>query len=173
MRDGTLQRAGVGPGAVRIRGARPGDVPLLRAMFVRTMPRVFEAIVSRRAAREMAEAAGAALDGAWPLAAVADVSGRAVGLALVRGGRLSMLWLDEPYRGRGLGSLLLARVEAAVVRAGVAALRLETYAANLAAVRFYRARGWRVLREYAGRHGALLVEMEKTLGLARGRARAH
>jgi GNAT superfamily N-acetyltransferase len=74
---------------------------------------------------------------------VAVDGGRVVGFAGRRGGEVTALFVRPAAGGRGLGSRLLAAVEAAARRAGRG--RLSVQAAR-GAVPYYRARGWRVAR---------------------------
>lgn len=150
-------------GTVRIRPAVPGDVPRLRDMFTRTVPRVYAGIVSGSHVTQLVLDAMRAVGGAWPMAVVAEVEGVAAGVALVRDeNHLSMLWLDEPFRGQGVGSQLLDHVERAVSGAGNDRITLEVYSANAQAVAFYAARGWIVADRFDGKYGAQVSAMEKS-----------
>ena len=61
-------------------------------------------------------------------------------------GLLSNLYVKPGYRGRGIGSALLAAVEAALSERGVEILTLETMAANDAARRFYERNDYEAYR---------------------------
>lgn len=158
MRDTSL-----GGDAV-IRPMRPADVPLLTAIFERTVPQVYAGIVSEDAVRDLINDAAEALRGTWPLAVVADAGGKVAGVALVKDeNHLSMLWLDEDARGAGLGSRLLAYAKDSVRIAGHKGMSLAVYAGNVRAVRFYKHRGWRTMSRAQGRFGADVLGMEKIL----------
>lgn len=68
---------------------------------------------------------------------VADVDGKAVGFAGVADGNLEMLFVDDAYRGTGVGSALLDRV---VTRHGVT--RVDVNEQNPQAVDFYLHHGF-------------------------------
>ncbi len=76
--------------------------------------------------------------------------------------RLYSLAIDPAARGRGLGSELLERAEAAALKAGKAVLRLEVRPDNSAAIRLYEEAGYRAfgryLDFYADRSPALRFE---------------
>lgn len=139
------------------------DAPGLEAMFRRTVPVVYAGIVGPDAVRALVEEASEALRGTWPLALVAEEGGRVAGVALVKDdNHLSMLWLDDWARGRGVGSGLLARAEEAVRAAGHPGMTLAVYAGNTRAVLFYKRRGWHVVSRAEGRYGADVLGMEKS-----------
>jgi len=86
---------------------------------------------------------------------VATIAGRPVGLAalsftwsLEHGGRsawLEELYVEPPYRGRGIGRALLRAACRAAARAGAAAVDLEVDAAHTRAARLYAREGFRPL----------------------------
>lgn len=70
---------------------------------------------------------------------VADVAGDPVGFAGMSGDRLEMLFVDDAFRGRGIGSALLAYV---IREDGVCALDVNEQ--NPKAVGFYISKGFTV-----------------------------
>ena len=125
--------------AVRVRTARPGDVPSLdrleRLAFRgdRLSPR-----------RRLAPARGAT-----PSAFLVAVRGEAVlGNALVffrRGARRARLYsiaVSPDARGLGVGATLLSAAERAARRHGACELALEVRADNPVAIALYRSRGY-------------------------------
>lgn len=58
---------------------------------------------------------------------------------------VSDLWVAPGAQGGGIGSALIAGLEAAIRKAGYPTARLETLAANEAAIRFYRRHGYEVV----------------------------
>lgn len=56
---------------------------------------------------------------------------------------LSGLAVDERFRGRGIGSALMDRVEALALETGCSGVSLICFEANRRAMRFYRERGYR------------------------------
>lgn len=61
--------------------------------------------------------------------------------------RLGQLYLLEGHRGRGLGRLMLRRVEDRARGAGRSSIVLQVNRNNADAIRFYRGRGFTVVRE--------------------------
>lgn len=93
---------------------------------------------------------------------VARVDGGAlVGCAGWRDGRLRHVYVDPDRTRQGIGSALLARVEADF-RERTGAARI-TAGVVLYAEAFYRVNGYRVVREAAAWDGSLHLEMAKTL----------
>ncbi len=78
-------------------------------------------------------------------------------------GWISLLYLDEAHRSRGLGVQLLGRALMAFRLAGRRAVRLQAAEDNTAALRFYEAHGFRRLSSEAGRFGKLYL-MEYRFG---------
>lgn len=129
--------------AVRIRRARVSDAPaisrVMRAAVRAVAPRTYPAAV------RAAWAALPALYHAWAMTAggetvlVAEVDGRAVGYAGLRGGELTALFVHPRSARRGVASALLARAGGLAGRRGARTLRVD---AALSGVAFYRARGF-------------------------------
>jgi putative acetyltransferase len=79
-------------------------------------------------------------------------------------GELKSMWVDPYCRGAGLGRLLLAAVEAAARRQGLAILRLETGIHQPEALGLYRAQGFREIGPFGSyRSDPLSVFMAKQL----------
>lgn len=53
-------------------------------------------------------------------------------------------WIAPDYQGQGLGTALLAEIEAEIVRQGFTRAKLETHAKNDEAVRFFERHGYTV-----------------------------
>lgn len=150
------------PKGVRVRDAKSRDVRVLLDIFRRTVPGVYYGIVPESHIAKRIQEAEIALRGAWPIALVLEEGGLVGGVSLVRdGSHISMLWLDEPFQGRGLGQMLFAEVERRVARAGHDRMTLEVYKDNKRAVHFYEKNGWRIVKQYPGRVGAIVLDMEK------------
>jgi DNA-3-methyladenine glycosylase I len=87
------------------------------------------------------------------LPGLAAVDGeRAVGFVTwwIDGDVLEVVTLDALERGRGIGSLLLLRAEAAARDAGCARVRVVTTNDNLTALRFYQGRGYSIVEVRRG-----------------------
>lgn len=68
-----------------------------------------------------------------------------LGYSLEFGGQdafIDELYIQEPFRGQGIGAIVLALVEAAARSVGIRALYLEVECENRKAQRFYRAQGF-------------------------------
>lgn len=100
---------------------------------------------------------------------VAELDGRFAGYVLVlfrantKAGRLYSIAVAAAARGRGVGELLLAAAERAVLDRGRQALRLEVRPDNTAALRLYEKNGYRVFGNYPGFYedGADALRLEK------------
>lgn len=102
---------------------------------------------------------------------VAEVGGRFAGYVLVlfranvKAGRLYSIAVSPSARGRGVGELLLAGAERAVVARGKQAMRLEVRPDNTGALRLYEKNGYRVFGSYPGFYedGTDALRLEKQL----------
>lgn len=108
---------------------------------------------------ELGRAFGYELDTSLPLAVedlvpprglvlIAREDGDPVGCGAVKlgdpgFGEIKRMWVAERVRGRGLGRRLLQALEAAAVKAGKAATRLETNRNLTAAIAMYQGHGYR------------------------------
>jgi ribosomal-protein-alanine N-acetyltransferase len=99
---------------------------------------------------------------------VADLNGEPVGIAARDSGGdyISDLWVAPGREGRGVGSALLAALEARISQAGYPKARLEVLTANVRALALYRRRGYRPVWEAFKRDLTLGIELHKT-GLAK------
>ncbi len=96
-----------------------------------------------------------------------------VDLDTVRGadadyGWVSLLYLREEYRGRGLGVQLLGRAVSKYRKLGRRAIRLNVAQENTAARAFYRANEFAELSRTPGANGGLLLLEKKLRGSADG-----
>jgi ribosomal protein S18 acetylase RimI-like enzyme len=73
---------------------------------------------------------------------LAVIDSTPIGHFTVHGNQLVHLFVDPDHQGMGLGSRLLAQGEAMIVANGHSDFELHTRVENLAAIAFYRARGW-------------------------------
>ncbi|MEU3840893.1 GNAT family N-acetyltransferase [Streptomyces sp. NPDC028635] len=80
----------------------------------------------------------------WALDGAGDLAGGLVGRTWAGWLHVDHLWVDEPHRGAGLGSRLLARAERlARTERGCTAVRVETW--DFQAPGFYRGHGYEVV----------------------------
>jgi ribosomal-protein-alanine N-acetyltransferase len=103
-----------------------------------------------------------------PSIVVADLDGEPAGIAARDGAGdyISDLWVAPGREGRGVGSALLAALEAKIAQAGYPKARLEVLTANARALALYRRRGYRPVWEAFKRDLTLGIELHKT-GLAK------
>ncbi len=144
---------------------RPGQPEDIDALLV-IEERAFETDrISRRSFRRFLASPTAAL-------IVAEVGGAIAGYALLlfrRSTALSRLYsiaVDEAFRGRGLGQVLLDAAEAESYERGAIVMRLEVREDNASAIRLYTERGYRQFGthpDYYEDH-ATALRFEKLLG---------
>ena len=131
-----------GEGA-RIRRARLSDAPALAAIMRAAVRGVAPGTYPARTLAAWGSLP--ALYHAWALTAggetvlVAELGGRAVGYAGLRGAELTSLFVRPSAARRGVASALLGRAEALARRRGVRTLRVDAARSGVA---FYRARGF-------------------------------
>lgn len=110
---------------------------------------------------------------AWAMTAggetvlLAERAGAVLGYAALRGAELTALFVRPSAAGRGVGTALVARIEALARRRGVARLRVDAARSGIA---FYRARGFtggRAVR--VPLPGGALAALRMTRRLAPGR----
>jgi putative acetyltransferase len=128
---------------MRVRPARPEDVPALARVAARSYGHAFRAILDAAALESRDSAYFAALFAEKRSGMqVAESEGKAVGFSLVTDGHIDMLFIDPAEAGRGGGTMLLRAAEAAGART------LEAFRDNGPARAFYESRGWRAVEEY-------------------------
>ena len=93
---------------------------------------------------------------------VAEEAGEVVACCFTEGDLLDLLMVHPARQGRGIGSALLADAEERLFEAHPV-IRLESFAANASANRFYEARGWQAsARKKDPDTGAEVVVFRKT-----------
>lgn len=119
------------------RDAREDDVAWLAGVSLDNYRSVFAPILPARDWSSFDEAHFLGRFGrAWPRVRIVEEASPG-GFALVTNGHIDMFFIDRTVQGRGFGRALLADAEAR------GAQSLESFAANLAARRFYERAGWR------------------------------
>ena len=100
----------------------------------------------------------------WPLAWVAVVHEKIVGVIITNQEWIGDLWVFREHRRQGVGSRLLARGEAEIAARGYQRCRLRVVRSNAVAVRFYLSQGWQIAREFAHeKYNHAMLEMAKSL----------
>lgn len=130
--------------------ARPGAIPWLADRFKAEWPDFF---ADRSTEDIEQDYFRSALEGrGLPVVLVAEADGRVCGTVAIRaqgpethpGPWLSSLWVDAPYRARGIGGELTRAMTAEAWRRGLP----ELFAATATAHRLFRRLGWRELGDF-------------------------
>ncbi|HLM41386.1 MAG TPA: GNAT family N-acetyltransferase [Microvirga sp.] len=141
---------------MRVRAARPEDVPALAAIAERSYRWAFEGILEPEvlAGRDAAFFA-ARFASSWEHMLVALAHEEPMGFLLMTDGHIDMLFMDTRASGQGGGALLLKQAEALGARS------LECFRDNHGARRFYERQGWQLAKEYdrdfAGRQRSFVL----------------
>ena len=125
-----------------IRRAAPADAQALAGVELRTFRRAYADLLDPQFLADMDLAERTA---AWERALaerdqrlwVAEIEGRVVAYAVLRGAHLRALYVDPMAQGAGVGTRLLTEAEAAGAR------ELEVFEGNGHGRLFYEDRGWR------------------------------
>lgn len=132
---------------ITVRNALEEDVPILIGIGVRAWEQAVTGVAVLQVRRDHARGAFQHfLANRWLRVTVADFDGQLSGWASREklDDEISDLWVDPPQQRKGLGSALLAAMEAEIVGAGFEAARLQTHARNVAAVGFFQKHGYAV-----------------------------
>ena len=141
---------------MRVRAARPEDVPALAAIAERSYRWAFEGILEPEvfAGRDAAFFAARFASSCEHMLVALTHEGP-MGFLLMTDGHIDMLFMDPRASGQGGGALLLKQAEALGARS------LECFRDNHGARRFYERQGWQVSREYdrafAGRERSFVL----------------
>ena len=105
----------------------------------------------------------------WQKMVVAENAGELVGVAARSEDKVDLLWVHPACHGKGIGSALLDVVETDMKKSGYDLGTLECFSDNDRAMDFYRAKGWKSLREEMDEEaGALKTVMTKALAKENG-----
>ena len=132
---------------ITIRNAREADVPVLVEIGVRAWEQAVVGVADLQVRRDHARNAFQQfLTSRWLRVTVAEADGQLAGWAAREGldDEITDLWVEPSQQKKGLGSALLAAMEAEVLAAGFEAVRLQTHARNVAAVGFFQKHGYAV-----------------------------
>jgi ribosomal-protein-alanine N-acetyltransferase len=130
-----------------IRNAREDETETLREIGLRAWEKAMLNVGEMAGIRDNArEAFDNFTRQAWLTITVVEKNGAVVGWAAREGldELISDFWIDPPFRHQGLGSALLAEIEADIVRQGFNIARVETHARNDEAVSFFEKHGYRI-----------------------------
>ena len=127
-----------------MRPARTGDREALAAIVLAAIRASFPTFLAADTLdRWLADdAVGKYVASRWESCRLAEEAGEVVACCFTEGDLLDLLMVHPARQGRGIGGALLADAEARLFEAHPV-IRLESFAANTAANRFYEARGWR------------------------------
>lgn len=132
---------------ITVRNAREADVPVLVEIGVRAWEQAVVGVADLQVRRDHARNAFQQfLTSRWLRVTVAEFDAQLAGWAAREGldDEITDLWVEPSQQKKGLGSALLAAMEAEVVAAGFEATRLQTHARNVAAVGFFQKQGYAV-----------------------------
>jgi putative acetyltransferase len=135
-----------------VRDALVADIPALAALVAASYRTAFAAIIGETGLALRREGFFTArFTAELTHLRLAEAEGAILGMAEVRDGMLDMLFVRPGATGGGIGAALLADSEAR------GAVRLECFADNAGALRFYIRHGWREVETYerdfaGGRH---------------------
>lgn len=126
------------------RAARAGDRAALTAIVLAAIRSNFPTVLPAEAIERWLadDAVGKYKATRWDACRVAEEASAIVVCCFTDGDVLDLLMVHPVRQGRGIGGALLADAEACLFRAHPV-IRLESFAANTAADRFYEERGWR------------------------------
>ena len=150
---------------ISIRPARPGDATHLGEIGLASWRKGIAPLVDPDThARIDADAFAAFVRNSAPEILVAEVAGDIAGFAGSEYGdhRITDLWVRPDREGRGVGSALLAAIEARLTRRGVGTAEIEVMTANRRALRLYRCLGYEPVWSGLSHDATLLVDLEKT-----------
>lgn len=98
---------------------------------------------------------------------VAGAQGRPLGLCIVSGANLDMLFITASKRSNGIGECLLADAEKRMRESGVKVAYLYVALRNEGAIRFYRRHGWagpeNVDKEFEVAEGNITITVGKMI----------
>ena len=132
---------------ITVRNALQDDVPALVAIGVRAWEQAVVGVADLQVRLDHARNAFQQfLANRWLRVSVAEFDGLTAGWASREAldDEISDLWIVPLQQRKGLGSALLAAMEAEIVAAGFEAARLQTHARNVAAVGFFQKHGYSV-----------------------------
>ncbi len=151
-----------------VRWAEPSDVEALIELSLRTTRASYASFLGKTAVEAFigTGAVDAFVRETIGRALVVTFQGEVAGFAVGTGHHVDLLMIDERLHRRGLGTLLLARLEEHLFRQHDA-LELESFRDNDQANAFYRKHGWHVTGVYQDEeNGVDMVTMRKEGGQA-------
>jgi len=128
-----------------VRPAAAEDVPAISAMQKASLPETYGPFLGRPAVEEFIAGGNVDryFDENWQHASVATIGGEIVGVAVLIGNLLDLIWVKPSLRSEGIGSALIEAVERQAALASTE-LTLEVWTVNGRAVAFYDRLGFSV-----------------------------
>ena len=118
----------------------------MSAMQRASLVETYEPFLGRPAVEEFIEAGNVEryFEERWRQATVATLGDKIVGIAVLEGALLDLIWVKPTMRSNGIGSTLMDSVEEQAALGGNE-VTLEVWTVNGRAVEFYERRGFSVL----------------------------
>jgi ribosomal protein S18 acetylase RimI-like enzyme len=131
--------------SLEFRSATRDDVPAISAMQRASLVETYESFPGPAAVEEFIAGGNVEryFDERWQQSTIATVGGEIVGVAVLEGTLLDLVWVKPSMRSKGIGTALVENVEhqAALDKKE---LTLEVWTVNQRAVDFYERRGFSV-----------------------------
>lgn len=129
-----------------LRSATRDDVPAMSTMQRASLVETYEAFLGRMAVEEFIDAGNAEryFEERWQQATLATLSDEIVGVAVLEGALLDLIWVKPTKRSKGIGSRLMESVEEQAALE-CKEVTLEVWTVNRRAVAFCERRGFAVV----------------------------
>jgi putative acetyltransferase len=133
--------------SLELRPATRDDVTALCAMQRASLVETYEPFLGRAAVEEFIAGGNVEryFEERWPQSIVAVACGEIIGVAVLEGTLLDLIWVNPPMRSKGIGSTLVQHIEDQAAL-DTDELTLEVWTVNRRAVAFYERRGFSVDR---------------------------
>jgi ribosomal protein S18 acetylase RimI-like enzyme len=148
-----------------LRAAGQADAPAISAMQKASLVDTYGPLLGRGPVEEFVAAGNVEryFEERWSEATIATSWGEIVGVAVIVGRVLDLIWVTPEFRSRGVGSALMDAVERTAVTE-ISVLTVEVWRANRRAVAFYERRGYLLSNTIVDRQTGLdKLVMQKAL----------
>jgi ribosomal protein S18 acetylase RimI-like enzyme len=131
--------------SLEFQSATSADVPAICAMQRASLAETYASFLGRAAVEEFIAAGNVEqyFEERWQQSTVATACGAIVGVAVLEGRLLDLIWVEPSMRSKGIGSSLMDHVEHQAALDSNE-LTLEVWTVNRRAVDFYESRGFSI-----------------------------